>query len=74
MDKKELLTKVVDSIINEDDAGAAEAFKQYATAKVRGILDESAKKPKKDKATDCDNEEEAEEVAAEVIDKSNKDD
>lgn len=73
MDKKELLTQVVDSIVNEDDAAASEAFKKYATAKVRGIL-EGVSKKKDATCTVEDGQEEQEQVAAEVIDKSNKDD
>lgn len=35
----ELLKKVIDSIINEDDAAATESFKTYATHKFKGILE-----------------------------------
>lgn len=70
MDKKELLTQVVDSIVNEDDAAASEAFKKYATAKVRGILEGVSKKDKEA----CSAEEEQEDNAQAVIDQSNKDD
>lgn len=38
MDKKELLRTVVNSIINEDDAGAKEAFSQYTTLRARDVI------------------------------------
>ncbi len=72
MDIKELLTQVVDGVIAEDEDAAKAAFKQYATHKVKSlIVTEAAAKDKKDKTEDCTTEED---VAADVIDKSNKDD
>ena len=36
---KDLLSQVVNGIVNEDDDAAAASFKQYATLKVRGIVE-----------------------------------
>ena len=43
MDTKELLGQVVDGIVSEDEAAATAAFKQYATAKVKSLIEESQK-------------------------------
>lgn len=76
MDSKAHLKQVINSLINEDDASATAAFKQYATAKARSIVEaeDSTKKVEKlsakKKNPDCTDEE----AVKELINKSNADD
>ncbi len=70
MDTNELLNQVVTGVVNEDNEAASAAFKTYATLKVRSMLESPmSKKDKKDECTPTE-----EDVAADVIDKANKDD
>lgn len=39
MDTKELLASVIDSVVSEDDVKAAEAFGQYATLKMKDLVE-----------------------------------
>lgn len=70
MDSKEILAKVLDAIVNEDNEAATEHFKTYATAKVKGLIEgddsEEAKKIAKKKAKQCDDANETNKVAAGV--------
>ena len=52
MDNKALLKSVIDSLINEDDDSAKASFKQYATTKVRGIVESDSVKKKVAKVAD----------------------
>lgn len=75
MDNKTLLKSVIDSLVNEDEDAAKASFKQYATTKVRGLVEADGLKKKVAKVEakqkpDCTDEEKAQEV----IDKSNADD
>lgn len=77
MDIKQHLKQVIDSLINEDDASASAAFKQYATDKARSLMEEGNLKKKVEKVKDkkkSDCTEEEEEAAKDVINKSNADD
>lgn len=79
MDTKELLTQVIDNIVNENEEGATASFKQYATLRVKSILEEGTLKKKvaaveaKDEEEDC-GDATAQANAKAVIDASNKDD
>ncbi len=68
MDTKALLKSVIDSLVNEDEGTAKASFKQYATTKVRGLVesDELKKKVAKVEAKQKPDSEE-EEVSQEVI-------
>lgn len=75
MDNKALLKNVIDSIVNEDEDAAKVSFKQYATTKVRSLVEGDSLKKKAAKvedknAPDCDEEE----AAKKVIKDSNADD
>lgn len=73
MDNKELLRGMIDAFISEDENTSKELFSKYSTQKTKSLLEaSSAKKQKKEEedescATD-------EDVAKDVIEKSNKDD
>jgi hypothetical protein len=75
MDTKELLQQVVDGLINEDEAVANKAFRQYSTLKVRGLLEgdtvKGMKKMKKKEKAACDDDDA---VTKDVMDKEKKDD
>lgn len=75
MDNKTLLKNVIDSLINEDDDSAKISFKQYATTKVRSLVETDSLKKKVAKIEDEQEPDKSdEENAKEVIDKSNADD
>ncbi|QDJ96550.1 hypothetical protein Xoosp13_364 [Xanthomonas phage Xoo-sp13] len=73
MDTTELLKKVLDAVINEDDVEATVQFKAYATAKVKDLIEgagdkEKAAKIAKKKEKKCDDDTEAGKVAAGLAD------
>lgn len=76
----ELLKKVIDGLINEDDAAAAESFKLYATHKFKTILEgdkadeEEDKKEDKDKDEDCECDDDSDKKDDKKDDKKEKDD
>ena len=75
MDNKTLLKNVIDSLVNEDEDAAKASFKQYATTKVRDLVEADDLKKKVAKVEDKKNPDcTDEENAQNVIDKSNADD
>lgn len=73
----ELLKKVIDSLINEDDAGASESFKLYATHKFKTILegDKADEKDEDDKKDDdCEDKDDEKEDDGDQEDKEDKKD
>lgn len=71
----ELLKKVIDGLINEDDAAAAESFKLYATHKFKTILEgDKADEEKEEKDEDGDKKDEDCECDDDSDDKDDKKD
>lgn len=68
MDKNELLKRVVDSVINENDADAKDAFKQYATLKAREVLEGVSQPAKAEEVVEPVVESDAETIAKEILD------
>lgn len=76
MDNKELLRGMIDAFISEDENTSKELFSKYSTQKTKSLLEaSSAKKEKKEKKEEEDEScATDEDVAKDVIEKSNKDD
>lgn len=49
MDNQALLKKIIGSLINEDENAAKASFKQYATTKVRSLVEADGLKKKVEK-------------------------